>query len=79
MNRLKKLMTSNAASMETPDDQVSQMRLAGREAFRVGERYQFSRELPVAEGHRVEFWSGYLDAQIAVKLGHLFGLGVKPS
>jgi len=75
VNRLRELMIGNEPHPGTPDNEVSMIRLAAREAFRSGHRFVASRELPVAEGHRVEFWNGYYDEQ----LGYLFGRGVKPS
>jgi hypothetical protein len=57
----------------TPDADVSPPQLEGRLAFRRGERFMHSFELPVPAADRVQFWDGYYDDQ----LGYLFGRGVK--
>ena len=53
----------------TPDTGVLLSRQRGREAYRSGQRYEHSGELPVSDGERIEFWKGYYDEQF----GRLFG------
>jgi hypothetical protein len=80
VNRLKPFQPLAGADIDsgTPDEDVSRFRLAGREAYRAGLRYNRSWELPVTEGNRIDFWDGYLDERTFERIGGQSGRGVKP-